>query len=156
MNRMTTLAFLFIAINLGIGVTNAFNDQHYSDTGVYIVKYSLEQRIEDDFVITNTGETVNASDQADYNETVSGMIGFNPVLDQSGGGLLDTFGFFSFIYRGARMIISIIGTMMFGLPLFLMDIGVPGFVYLPVATVMLLVMVIGIFELVSGRVGVAS
>jgi hypothetical protein len=153
---MIVIAFFLIGFNLSMGIVNGYNFLHEADTGHPLVDYEQEQLIRDDFITTDGGKRINASDATQYNESVSGLMQFYPIKDSSAGGFMDYFGFFSFVVRGIRVLVNTVALSLFGFVFLLAEFGVPWYFLTPIASVSLLVVIISIVEILSGRQGVFS
>lgn len=146
---------MFICFNLALGVLNFYNGLHEDNTGSPLIPYKMNEQVDSRLIRTDTGATINASDPNDFNSSIQDVIGFDPMVDQQGS-FFDLYAFYSFVVKGARILIQMIVMPFFGVPQLLADFGFPAYIYIPVAVMGLLVIVMGLIEFLSNRSGVFS
>jgi hypothetical protein len=167
MGRFAIIAFAILTMMAGISVFNEINncycgvwcgnesyaycltDYGYSGTGHRIVEYQMEPMIKMNTMLKNEkGEVINVSSD-DFNKTIQDLIAYKSPGDES----LDFGSVFTFGLNGLTIMINTFFLPVKGLPDFLGQLGVPTFIVVPIITFIVLLMIIGIIEFVTSRVG---
>jgi len=156
MSRFSTIAFMFICFNLSMGMFNFYNNELHTVTGHPLIAYSDEPQINNNNIIRlDNGSVINASNRDEYNQSIRDVLGFDPMEDSSGS-FFDIYAFYSFVVKGIRILISILIMPLFGMGLMLNGFGFPMYIVIPIATMNLIIVIVGIVEFLSNRQGVFS
>jgi len=90
---------------------------------------------------------INATNSSSYQNTLQDVVEYKPAP----AGLTDIFGFFTWVIAGGRFIVNAFFMPLFGFPKLIQKFWIPEFVTYPIASILFLIQVVGIYEFFSGR-----